>query len=34
LKDSPIIDIKPYIPRADSVPAAKTPKWTSCGPKT
>ncbi len=34
LKDSPIIDIKPYIPRADSVPEAETPEWTSRGPKT
>jgi tRNA-Thr(GGU) m(6)t(6)A37 methyltransferase TsaA len=34
LQDSPIIDIKPYIPRADSVPEAETPKWTSRGPKT
>jgi len=25
--DSPIIDIKPYIPRIDSVPSAKIPDW-------
>ena len=25
--DSPIIDIKPYIPRNDSFPQAKTPVW-------
>ena len=31
---SPIIDLKPYIPRADSIPNAKTPKWTSHGPPT
>ncbi len=31
---SPIIDIKPYIPRADSVPDARVPEWTSHGPKT
>lgn len=28
IKGSPIIDIKPYIPRADSVPDAQAPKWT------
>ena len=33
-KGSPIIDIKPYIPRADSIPDARVPKWTSGGPKT
>jgi tRNA-Thr(GGU) m(6)t(6)A37 methyltransferase TsaA len=27
LKDSPIIDIKPYIPRADSIPTASVPEW-------
>ena len=31
---SPVIDVKPYIPRADSVPDAKVPGWTSCGPPT
>ena len=31
---SPIIDIKPYIPRADSVPEARVPEWTSRGPPT
>ncbi|MGQ9544071.1 MAG: tRNA (N6-threonylcarbamoyladenosine(37)-N6)-methyltransferase TrmO [Candidatus Bathyarchaeia archaeon] len=31
---SPIIDIKPYIPRADSIPDAQTPEWTNQGPKT
>lgn len=31
---SPIIDIKPYIPRADSVSDARVPEWTSHGPKT
>lgn len=31
---SPIIDIKPYLPRADSVPHAKTPGWTNGGPRT
>lgn len=29
---SPIIDIKPYIPRADSVPDARVPDWTRDGP--
>ena len=33
-EDSPIIDIKPYIPRADSVPEARVPEWTSHGPPT
>jgi len=31
---SPIIDIKPYIPRADSVPKTRAPKWTLSGPPT
>ncbi len=34
LEDSPIIDVKPYIPRADSVPNARVPEWTQHGPKT
>jgi len=34
LEGSPIIDIKPYIPRADSVPNARVPEWTSHGPLT
>ena len=34
LEDSPIIDVKPYVPRADSVPNARVPKWTQQGPKT
>jgi tRNA-Thr(GGU) m(6)t(6)A37 methyltransferase TsaA len=25
---SPIIDVKPYFPRADSVPNARVPEWT------
>ena len=29
-----IIDLKPYIPRADSVPDARVPDWTSRGPPT
>ena len=31
---SPIIDIKPYIPRADAIPNARAPEWTSRGPPT
>lgn len=31
---TPIIDIKPYIPRADAVPDARVPEWTKHGPKT
>lgn len=34
LEGSPIIDIKPYIPRTDSVSDARVPKWTSHGPPT
>jgi len=31
---TPIIDIKPYLPRADSIPSARVPDWTSRGPPT
>lgn len=31
---SPIIDIKPYLPRADSIPNAQVPEWTRKGPRT
>ena len=31
---SPIIDIKPYIPRADSISDARVPEWTFHGPPT
>lgn len=34
LEGSPIIDIKPYIKRADSIPDAREPDWTSHGPPT
>lgn len=34
IEGSPIIDIKPYLPRADSVPNARVPEWSSCGPTT
>jgi len=27
IEGSPIIDIKPYIPKLDSIPNAKTPEW-------
>lgn len=30
-KGTPIIDIKPYIPRADSIPSAQAPDWTNRG---
>jgi tRNA-Thr(GGU) m(6)t(6)A37 methyltransferase TsaA len=31
---SPIIDIKPYLPRADCIPNAHAPEWTNHGPPT
>jgi len=34
VEGSPIIDIKPYIPRTDSVPNARVPDWTLQGPTT
>jgi len=34
IEGSPIIDIKPYLPRADLVPSAKAPEWTLHGPPT
>jgi tRNA-Thr(GGU) m(6)t(6)A37 methyltransferase TsaA len=33
-ESSPVIDIKPYIPRADSISDARVPEWTSRGPIT
>lgn len=33
-EDSPVIDIKPYIPRADAVPDAHVPDWAWNGPPT
>lgn len=33
LEGTPIVDIKPYIPRADAVPDASVPEWTSHGPE-
>ncbi|MBD3205949.1 tRNA (N6-threonylcarbamoyladenosine(37)-N6)-methyltransferase TrmO [Candidatus Bathyarchaeota archaeon] len=34
LQDSPVIDIKPYHPRSDSIPEAVYPSWTERGSKT
>jgi len=34
LEGSPIVDIKPYIPRADSISDARVPEWTFHGPLT
>lgn len=34
VEGTPVIDIKPYLPRADSVPQADVPEWASHGPKT
>jgi len=34
LQGSPIIDIKPYIPKADAISNARVPEWTRQGPKT
>jgi formylmethanofuran dehydrogenase subunit E len=31
---SPIVDIKPYLPRADSIPDARIPDWAQGGPVT
>jgi len=34
VEGSPIVDIKPYLPRADCVPDARVPEWTTHGPTT
>jgi len=34
LEGSPIIDVKPYLPRADAVSNARVAEWTFHGPKT
>jgi tRNA-Thr(GGU) m(6)t(6)A37 methyltransferase TsaA len=34
LEGSPVVDIKPYIPRADAIPHARVPGWTQRGPPT
>ena len=31
---SPIVDIKPYLPRADCIPDVRVPEWTTQGPTT
>jgi tRNA-Thr(GGU) m(6)t(6)A37 methyltransferase TsaA len=31
---TPIVDIKPYLPRADYISDARAPKWTKHGPAT
>ena len=31
---TPIVDIKPYMPKADAVPDAQVPLWATHGPKT
>jgi tRNA-Thr(GGU) m(6)t(6)A37 methyltransferase TsaA len=32
MEGSPVIDVKPYLPRADSIPDAMVPQWMSHGP--
>ena len=34
LDETPVVDIKPYIPRADSIQNATVPEWTLRGPPT
>jgi len=34
LPGSPIVDVKPYLPRADMIADAKAPQWTERGPPT
>ena len=34
IEGTPIVDIKPYLPLADSIPQARAPEWTLHGPKT
>ena len=34
LADSPIVDIKPYLPRADLILKPRVPEWTNHGPPT
>jgi tRNA-Thr(GGU) m(6)t(6)A37 methyltransferase TsaA len=33
-KDSPVLDIKPYLPKAESIADAVTPEWIQSGPIT
>jgi len=32
MEETPIVDIKPYLPRADKIIDVKTPAWTTKGP--
>ncbi len=34
LEGSPIVDLKPYQPRADAIPGARAPEWSRHGPPT
>lgn len=34
LEGSPIVDLKPYQPRADEIPGARAPEWSRHGPPT
>jgi len=34
VEGSPIVDVKPYIPRANSISEATVPEWASHGPPT
>lgn len=34
IEGSPVVDIKPYLPRADLVTEARAPEWMSHGPTT
>jgi tRNA-Thr(GGU) m(6)t(6)A37 methyltransferase TsaA len=34
LERTPIVDIKPYLPRANCVPSAHAPEWAQHGPPT
>lgn len=34
ITDSPIVDIKPYLPRSDCISNARVPEWTQHGPPT
>lgn len=34
MEGSPLVDIKPYSPRADAVPDARVPDWALRGPST
>jgi len=34
VEGTPVVDIKPYLPRSDSFPHARAPSWTLRGPET